>query len=365
MGAGARVKPGGVSPRAFCEGCYPWPLIVDLTDGLQVTACYLVHDRQRGTTKHDKPFLRLVLGDRTGRIEAKVWDNADRWAALCAPEAFIGVRGRVGTFRDELQLTVDHVEPLALEDGDLDHFLPASPRGRDEMERELGALIASVDDPALRALLRRCLGASTPLGRAFRVHPAAKRNHHAYIGGLLEHSVSVATIGARLAEHYAGQGARVDRDLVVAGALLHDIGKVRELKSSAGFDYTTAGRLLGHIVIGIRMVEQEAEHVAELDGDRLLALLHLIASHQGKHEWASPTEPQMLEALVLHYADDLDSKMNPAIRLVDGTAAGEWSEYDKHLGRALFQPPPLPRAGDVEPVPADEAVELLIDLFRA
>jgi 3'-5' exoribonuclease len=360
------MKRGPLSPRAFCEGvAYPWPFVVDLSDGTHVTACYLVHDRQRGTTKHDKPFLRLLLGDRTGRIEAKVWDDADRWAALCAPEAFIGVRGRVSTFRDELQLTVDHIEPLELGDGDLDHFLPASPRERTVMERELGALIASVEDPALSALLKRCLGPSTPIGRAFRAHPAAKRNHHAYIGGLLEHSVSVATIAGGLAAHYASQGAKVDRDLVVAGALLHDIGKVKELKSSAGFDYTTAGRLLGHIVIGIRLVEDEAAHVAELDGDRLLALLHLIASHQGKHEWASPTEPQMLEALVLHYADDLDSKMNPAIRLVGGVADGEWSEYDKHLGRALFQPPPLPATGDVEPVPADEAIELMIDLFRS
>jgi 3'-5' exoribonuclease len=332
---------------------------------VDVTACYILHDARRAETKQSKPYLKLLLGDRSGTIDGFVWDDADRWEPLCVVEEVVGVRARVGSYQDRLQLRIASVEPLRAGPADLEHLLPSSPRPRDQMERELDQLIASVADRGLRKLLQRCLGRGAELGRAFRAHPAAKRNHHAYLGGLLEHSLSVATVCDRLAAHYRDSGVRLDRDLLVAGALLHDIGKLRELKGFPAPGYTTEGQLLGHIVIGIQMVGREAEGVAELASERLLLLLHLIASHQGKPEWDSPKVPQLLEGLVLHYADDLDAKLNQAGSMLAGVSSGEWSAYDRSMERAFFQPPELKAAPEVEAVPSEEAAELLIDLFRS
>lgn len=351
-------------PREFCAECFPWPAVSELSDGAEVVACYLVQDRRLGQTKHNKSFLDLRLADRTGSIAAKVWEDAARFDAFCAPDTFVGVHGRVDVFREQLQLRVSHVEPLHVEDEDLEFFLPASPRDHMKMSAELDALIRSVRDRPLNALLQHCLGPGSSLGRAFRVHPAAKRNHHAYIGGLLEHSLSVAALCDRFARHYAGQGARIDRDLLIAGALLHDIGKVRELTGGYSITYTDAGQLLGHIVLGIGMVSREAEAIPSLRAERLLLVHHLIASHQGKPEWDSPKVPQMVEALILHYADDLDAKLNPALRALNDVAAGAWSEYDPSAGRRWFQPPDLSATTEVEPVPPAEAVGVVIDLFR-
>lgn len=360
----ALPDPGSWSDaRGFC-GTLPWRLIAQLARGEEVVACYLVRDARRQEAKNGNPYLRLQLGDRTGVIDAMVWDEVDRWEPHCAVDAIVGVRGRVGSYQDRLQLTVVWVEPVRVDADDLEQLIPASPRPRDEMESELDRLIATVKDPALLKLLRRCLGRSTELGRAFRVHPAAKRNHHAYLAGLLEHSLSVALLTDGLARHYAHQGFRVDRDLVVTGALLHDLGKVRELMALPASGYTTEGKLLGHIVLGMQMVEREAAAVRELAPERLLLLQHLIASHQGKPEWDSPRVPQLVEGLILHYADDLDAKLNQARSLLDGVGAGDWSQYDRALARAFFQPPQLVRSDELEPVQPEDAADLVMDLFR-
>jgi 3'-5' exoribonuclease len=350
-------------PRSFC-GAPSWPLVRDLADGRDVVACYLVHEKHRKETRAAKPYLHLVLGDRTGTVEAKVWDFAERYDALFGAEDVVGIRGRTSLYNGRVEISVTALEPLQIGDDDLELFLPASPRDRGVMGKELDLLVDTVADPALRTLLLRCVGRKSTLGRQFRLHPAAKRNHHAYLGGLLEHSLSVARACDRLCAHYQAQGARLDRDLLVAGALLHDIGKVRELAARRTFGYTDEGHLLGHIVLGIQIVAREAEGVPGLAPERLLHLQHLVASHQGRHEWASPKVPQTLEALILHYADDLDSKLSPAIALLSGVEEGGWSGYDRHLDRALFQPPAFPQNAAVEPVPAAEVVEVVLDMFR-
>jgi 3'-5' exoribonuclease len=356
-------SPTRPDPQTFC-GSLPWPLIGELADGVDVTACYVVHEKRRAETRNNKPYLKLTLGDRTGLIDGYVWDDADRWEPLCQPEQFIGVRGKVSVYQDRLQLRIEMMEPLEIGPTEMALLLPASPRDAETMNRELDALIASVQDVPLRSLLRRCLGRSTQLGQMFRVHPAAKRNHHAYLGGLLEHSVSVATTCARLTEHYHEQGFTVDRDLLIAGALLHDFGKLRELSGMPSPGYTTEGKLLGHIVLGMHMVQHEADKTGDLAPDRLMLLLHLIASHQGKPEWDSPKVPQLVEAVILHYADDLDAKLNQIRSLIDGVAPGEWSGYDRSLERSVFVPAPPRVANNVEAVPAPEAVNLVMDLFR-
>jgi 3'-5' exoribonuclease len=322
-----------------------------------------VLEARRSEAKNNKPYLRMTLGDSTGTIDAFVWDEVERWEPVCVVDTVVGVRGRVGSFQDRLQLKVHSVDALRTDAGDLELLLPASPRPRAEMERELDALVGSVRDPGLRRLLQRCLGRGTELGRRYRVHPAAKRNHHGYVAGLLEHSLSVAGACDRLAEHYRAQGTELDRDLLVTAALLHDIGKVRELRGPPASGYTTEGRLLGHIVMGIQMVGAEAETVQELPEDRLLLLQHLIASHQGRPEWDSPRTPQTVEALVLHYADDLDAKMNAAGQLLSGVPAGEWSEYDRSFARSFFKPG-RPQHGQGQAEGDRDAAGPVFDLFR-
>jgi 3'-5' exoribonuclease len=362
-----RPGPPRRSPRDFCGGA-TWPCVAELREGVDVTACFLVHEKQRRETKAGKPFLELVLGDASGTVAAMVWDDAERVDACVAADDVVGVRARVGSYRDRLQLTVGVAQPLEVGDDDLASFLPASPRDRAEMARELDALVLSMEDAGLRALLERCVGRATPLGRAFRIHPAAKRNHHAYLGGLLEHSLSVAHAADLLAAHYRRAGAPLDRDLLVAAALLHDVGKVRELSSSRTFGYTDEGQLLGHILLGLRLVEREAEQVADLAPERLLHLQHLVASHQGRLEWASPKVPMTLEALILHASDELDARMASAARVVGALEPGTWSPFDRHLDRALYRPPTIrtPDAGagsDADP-DADADDGMMIDLFR-
>ncbi len=324
-------------PLAFC-GRVPWSLIRDLAEGDDIAACYLVRESKRLQTRAGQPYIRLLLGDRTGVIEGVIWEEIERWEAVCVPRTPVGVRGRVSFYQQRPQLRITAIEAIRASAAEMEYLIPASRRDRDLMNRELDAHIASVRDPGLRALLRRCLGRDSALGRAFREHPAATRNHHAYLYGLLEHTLSVTVLCARLAEHYQAQGIDVDRDLLIAGALLHDIGKVRELEPLPAPAYTTSGRLLGHIVQGMQIVEREAGQVTGLEDEKLLLVQHLIASHQGKPEWDSPRVPQVIEAIILHYADDLDAKMNQATEALSGVEPGSWSEYDRSLGRALYRP---------------------------
>lgn len=346
--------------RAFCARV-PWPLISELSDGDEVAACFIVRESRKLQTKSNQPYLRLVLGDRSGTIEAVIWDEADRWEAICLPKEIVGIRGRVSFYQDRPQLRINSVERLNASAAEMEYLLPASRRDRELMERELDAHIASVRDRGSRTLLRRCLGRETRTGRAFREHQAAMRNHHAYMYGLLEHTLSVTGICQRLVEHYREQGTHLDRDLLITGALLHDIGKTEELEGPPAPGYTTPGKLLGHIVLGIHRVGQEGAQIEELTEERLLLIQHLVASHQGKPEWDSPRVPQILEALVLHYADDLDAKLNQAGTTLADTEPGEWSDYDRSLARSFYRPSRPGGPGGESSGGSDDSV---IDLFR-
>ncbi|HUF50508.1 MAG TPA: HD domain-containing protein [Longimicrobiales bacterium] len=312
---------------------FPWPPALTHADGEPLVACFSVLRLDVARTRSDEAFLKLQLADCYGALEARVWQDAERIAGSIRPGMYIGVRGSIERYHEERQLRIDEIAPLAVELDDLVLFLPRSARAAEHMAAELNALIASVRDAGLRRLLDKLLAGSTETGHAFRLAPAAKQNHHAYLGGLIEHTLSMAAVCDLLAAHY---GNTIDRDLLIAGALLHDIGKVREIGARAGFPYTDEGKLLGHILLGLQMVEAAARGVPELPEARLLLLQHLIASHQGRFEWQSPREPRTLEALLLHYADDLDAKLNQAAALVGAVDAG-WSAYDRNFGRDFFR----------------------------
>lgn len=311
----------------------PWPGIDEPGEGARFAGCYVVESKQLLRTKDDKPYLRIQLSDRSGSIEGRVWDDAERIDAIVEEGAFVGVVGRIQSFRGQRQLKVEELAPISVAEDELDLFLPATDLDLEELESALDQLIESVGDPHLRALLLELVGRESESGRAFRRSPAAKRNHHAYIGGLIEHTVSITRIADALATHY---GEIVDRDLLIAGAILHDIGKIEEISATGGFPYTDSGKLLGHIILGIEIVREAASTVPGLDPERLLLLLHLIASHQGKYEWQSPRIPHTIEALILHFADDIDAKVNHAIALVESVEEG-WTPYDKNFSREFYR----------------------------
>jgi 3'-5' exoribonuclease len=338
---------GARTIAAFLRGDpFPWPPIQEPGEGVRFAACYCVEQKQLLLTKGDKPYLRLQLADRSGTIEGRVWDDAERIDSWVRAGAYIGIRGRIQSYRNQRQLKIEEIEPLHVSNDELDLFLPATDLDLDALEAGLDALIASVVDRPLRQLLEELVGADSETGRAFRRAPAAKRNHHAYIGGLLEHTLSITRIADLLAGHY---GRNIDRDLLVTGAILHDIGKIQEIAVTGGFPYTDPGKLLGHILLGIQLVRDAARTIEDLEPERLLLVLHLIASHQGKYEWQSPRIPHTLEALILHFADDIDAKMNQATALVDSVEEG-WTPYDGNFAREFFRHagPIMDLAGPIE-----------------
>jgi 3'-5' exoribonuclease len=316
-----------------------WPPPSALIPGNPVVACYAVLDISVTRPSRNGIGTDLQLTDARGRVDAWLPDTLrEDWLR---PGVYVGVRGLIEAGVPRIH--IEEIAPLRVTLDQLELFLPRTPRDADAMAAELADLIASVGDAPFRELLNRLLGYDTEIGRGFRLAPAATRNHHAYLGGLLEHTLSVARACDLLADHW---GPRLDRDLLITGALLHDIGKVREIGAQAGFPYTTEGRLLGHILLGLKMVREQARQVP-VDAQRTMLLEHLIAAHQGRYEWQSPREPRVLEALILHYVDDLDSKAQHAIDLIDGVDAG-WTAYDRMLGREMlrhYQPEPEPEPG--------------------
>ena len=274
-------------------------------EGKLFDSFFLVLAKQQRTTRQNKPYLSLTLGDKKGQIEGRVWELGDpRIAKDFDRGDMVKVRGSVSRFDDRAQLKVDQLRKALDSEADKKDMLPATSRDVGELWRMLEASIASVTNPDLKRLLNALL-TEAPIAQAFREAPAARQLHHAWLGGLLEHVVSLLGLADRVAAHYP----MLDRDLLVTGVILHDIGKIRELSWNTGFDYTVEGVLLGHIQMGVDLAEKT---IAGLPGfpDRLRTLvLHMILSHHGKLEFGSPKLPMIPEALVLNFLDDLDAKM--------------------------------------------------------
>jgi 3'-5' exoribonuclease len=279
--------------------------LMGFDEGKLFDSFFLVLARQQRTTKQNKPYLSLTLGDKKGQIEARVWELGDpRIAKDFDRGDIVKVRGSVSRYDDRAQLKVDQLRKALDSEADKMDMLPATSRNVGELWRMLEASISSVTNPDLKRLLNALL-TDAPIAQAFREAPAARQLHHAWLGGLLEHVVSLLGLADRVAAHYP----MLDRDLLVTGVILHDIGKIRELSWDTGFDYTVEGVLLGHIQMGVDLAEKT---IAGLPGfpDRLRTLvLHMILSHHGKLEFGSPKLPMIPEALVLNFLDDLDAKM--------------------------------------------------------
>jgi len=277
---------------------------------------FLVLLKQQRTTKTNKPYLNLILGDKTGQIEGRVWDVSDpRIEKVFDRGDIVKVRGSISRFDERNQIKVDilrKAQPGEVEKADL---LPATTFDVAVLWKQLEAAIGSIANPELRRLLNALL-ADPAIAEAYREAPAARQLHHAWLGGLLEHVVSLLGLAERVAAHYK----LLDRDLLLTGVILHDIGKIRELSWEVGFEYTIEGTLLGHIQMGIDLVEKTIAGLPEFPSRLRTLVLHMILSHHGKLEFGSPKLPMIPEALALSFVDDLDAKMQAMA-----------SEFDKSI----------------------------------
>ncbi len=314
----------------------PLPPITDLVPGLRGVAFFLCARKEERPTRTGSTYLLLQLQDRTGRITGKIFEQADRLKEAFAEGDYVKVDAAVEIYDGRRELIVSQIRRVdEARDRDAgfreEDCVPVSPRPADEMWAELQSRIAGVGHPGVRALLARIVADH---GDRLRVWPAAMLVHHAYRGGLLEHVLQVARVADALGEIYGA-----DRDLLLAGAVLHDIGKLQEIEYVRAPGYTLEGSLVGHIPLGLMMVREAAAGLPSLDARTRTEIEHLVASHHGALEFGSPVVPMSVEALVLAAADDLDAKLHQVRRAIaDDDGDGEFTAYQKRLGRSWLKP---------------------------
>lgn len=320
-------------------------LVKDLRFGDSVNGAFLATRKELRTTKRGDPFLSLELTDRTGSIEAKVWERVELFRDTFGEKDFVEVKGSVTRFRDKLQLEVQEIKPLAEEEVELSDFVRRCEGDLAALERELRATRESLGNPFLRELLLNIFGDDT-LATKFRQVPAAKYFHHAYIGGLLQHTVNVC----RLADQVASLYPEVDRDLLLSAAMLHDLGKVEELACGHTIDYTDEGRFLGHMLIADEILREAIAATPGFPRELELKLRHAILSHHGELEWGAPKRPKTVEALILHHLDNLDAKVNGFLEIVErGEIESGWTDIKNLFRRPLYVPRPASSEGESAP----------------
>ena len=310
------------------------PYIGTLVANDVVTAHFLVLSKEIRQKKTGEPYLSLHLGDRTGEMEAKMWDNVSDVMNTFERDDFVKVKGIVQIFQNRSQFTVHRLRRLEDHEVDFADFFPCSDRNLDEMFAELQTIIAELGNPHLRTLLRSIFDEPS-FAERYRIAPAAKNIHHACRGGLLEHVLSLCSLCRLIAPHYKD----VDLDLLLSGAILHDIGKVQELSYSRSFGYSPEGQLLGHIVIGLRIIGNKFDQLPEFPQKLRTLLEHMIISHHGELEFGSPKVPAFREALLLHHLDNLDSKMEAFRNALkrDHHVEGEFTGWIPSLERVLLK----------------------------
>lgn len=301
--------------------------IEELHDGDRISGVYLCKSKVTAKTKMGKSYYSLVLQDKTGSIDGKIWDlgsGIDHFEAL----EYIQVDGDVTSFQSSLQLNIRRVRRAGEGEYDPADYLPVSPFGIKEMYEKLLHYIRSIQNDKLRMLAESFFVKDEAFIHRFQNHSAAKSIHHGFVGGLLQHTLRVA----ELCDYYCGTYTLLNRDLLLTGALCHDIGKVEELSPFPNNDYTDDGQLLGHIVIGYEMVKSHLREIPGFPAKTASELLHLILSHHGELEYGSPKKPALIEAVALHYADNTDAKLQTMTELLGAPGIGEeWLGYQRLL----------------------------------
>ena len=306
----------------------------DIRTGDRVNEIFLAGEKNLAYSQKGSPYLNIRLRDRTGEVDGKVWDNALAWDKAFKKGDLIRIQARALSFKNAIQLSIAELRRVEDTEVDLADFFPVTKGDRAAMFAEILAYCGQVTNPCLSALLQAFFR-DEKIAALFKRAPAAKGFHHVYIGGLLEHTLSVVRLLDRTAAHYSG----VNRDLLIAGGILHDIGKIYEFSFDRIVEYSDPGRLVGHIVIGVEMVDAKIAAIPDFPEQTAMELRHLILSHHGVLEYGSPKRPKTLEALIVHYVDDLDAKVN-AFQEFIREARGEesdWTPYHRLFDRYIYK----------------------------
>jgi 3'-5' exoribonuclease len=298
-----------------------------------IVSSFVVTTKQVKPKKSGEPYLALTLADRCGQIEAKMWDNVEDAIDSFEQEDFLKIKALLNKYKNRFQLTIHKLRKLGDSEVDFADYLPKTTKNVDDMWGALEVFVSSIRDPYLKTLIQAFM-ADPAIAAAYRNAPAAKTLHHAYIGGLLDHVVSLFRSCDLMCRNYP----HVNRDLLLTGAFLHDIGKIHELSYSRSFSYTSRGQLLGHMIIELEMLQAKIAQIPDFPDELKTLLEHLIISHHGEYEFGSPKLPMFPEALMLHYLDDLDSKMESMRAHFEREAENDsnWTSYNASLGRTLL-----------------------------
>lgn len=300
--------------------------VTDITRETRVHDYFLVSRKGIYTSKNSTKYVSLKLRDRTGVIDARIWDRVEELGGAFEPNDVVYVESRAKSYQDVIQLTVTDIRKVDrdLTFEEIREFYPENESGSPAAWERFGALCEAIENPHLRLLFAELERREDIMSR-FRLFPASVGVHHVSVGGLLEHSVSVAEMGRRIAPQTGGHG-----DIIVAGALLHDLGKVRELTLRGGFGYSDEGRLLGHITLGIVMLEELTRKIDAFPPCLADILKHIILSHHGEAEWGSPKKPMCVEAMTVHYLDNLDARISGVKEhMREGMEDERWTRYHK------------------------------------
>ena len=310
------------------------PYVSELEPNRVITTSFLVYSKEVRQKKSGELYLSLILADRTGDLEAKMFDNVNEVVDEFERDDFVKVKGLIQVFHNRPQLTIHKMRRMDDSEIDFVDYFPSSRRDPDEMWNELRSVVAGMQHPHLKQLVEAVLD-DADVSLRFRRAPAAKQIHHAYLGGLIEHVLSLCTLAKVTAAHYSN----IDLDLLLTGVVLHDIGKIYELNYDRGFSYSNDGQLLGHIQIGLRMVADKLRGIPDFPAPLRALVDHMILSHHGQLEFGSPKLPQFPEALLLHYLDDMDSKMECMRALIesDRQVEGCFTSYNAALSRAALK----------------------------
>src|SRR6202790_4149869 len=307
--------------------------VKDLTADQAITGFFLVHVKEVPNAAAGKPYRGMELGDCSGTVEGRMWEQFDELAKGIKRDDFVKIQARVEVYRNKMQLALQQFRVAKPEEIDLADFLPHTPFNVEEMFQKLLGYVQELKNPWLKKLAAGIFSDPRIVPR-FKRAPAAKVMHHAYLGGLLEHVVGLCGLAKSIAAHYP----ELDVDLLLIAAMLHDVGKLDELCYEKALGYTTKGQLLCHIVMELETVSRAMDAIPSFPAPLKTVVQHMLISHHGQYEFGSPKLPMIREAMVFHYMDDLDSKM-AAVRAALGSGAGDdqWSAYSTALGRKFLR----------------------------
>jgi 3'-5' exoribonuclease len=312
--------------------------IDEIKENDPVESFFLVKEKSSGITKTGNAYLKLKLVDRSGEIEGRIWTSVENYAGSFEKDDFVQVIGKAVSFQEHLQLNITHIEQVGEEEILFPDFFPMAEKDSEDMFRSLIEISQQIKNPHLNQLLQLFWEDESFIKR-FKMAPASKWLHHNYLGGLLEHTLSLAQLVLKNVSHYKG----LNLDLLLTASILHDLGKVEELSYQRSFDYSDEGRLLGHIILGIERLEDKIRQLPGFPKDLSTLLKHLLLSHHGQYIWGSPKRPMTLEAVMLHFLDDMDAKINGVQQFIKKQVpeGSKWSAYHRIFEQYFYVPFPL------------------------